>query len=44
MTPLTDPRELIRHGGTLEPPAVTSENPAERRWYPAVRGPRRRNA
>jgi hypothetical protein len=44
MTSLPDPRELVRSAKALEPPAVTTENPAERGWYPRDRGPHRTNA
>jgi hypothetical protein len=44
MTSLPDPRELIRSSKSLEAPNVTSDNPAERGWYPRDRGPHRPSA
>ncbi|MET8863870.1 hypothetical protein AB0K18_35320 [Nonomuraea sp. NPDC049421] len=41
MTSVPDPREFIRSSTSVEAPAVTSDNAAERDWYPRDRGPHR---
>jgi hypothetical protein len=39
-----DPRELLRWRTELSSPKVSSDNPAERGWYPAGPGHYRRPA
>ena len=41
MNTVPDPAEVIRNLDQMDPPVITADNPAERRWYPRDRGPHR---